>query len=736
MSNESQLPARSDAIDAAKGIAILCVVLIHSQLFFPGTIHQHVINRAVPVFLVLFGITSAHWWDKTPPNGRVRHWYGTRLRRLFPPYWTAILIWWAVQRLAARKPYGWDALLIGLTGYLPCPELGMTWFLTAILQLVLLYPILQLLTRVVGLATCLAVSIVILVFSHIYSLEIMSAVLRHLPLRDLVNPFYAFAIFVPQHFLLLFAGLLIVKCDWDKRLRAVLTAAVVCLAGLVLQHIFLPPSALNRVVAALTDIPLTICILAGAAFAVAIPTVGRALIWCGTWSWDLFLGQTVTYGLAYSAYVHRGGPDENRLAWTFVLLLGSCSFALARQRWRPSPVRIATVGIGIATGLLVAEVGVRLAGLDSRWPELALLGSRAPTSRYDPRLGWMNLPSSAGVLSWPDSDRSMRLTTNRQGFRFPRDFQIERTRPHRLAIVGDSQVFGFVVGDDEHLGAILDRELSDVETYPFGVPGYGPTQEMLILDEHVLPYRPDLVIAVLFLENDLNDETMSVAYGWLAKPYLTRVDGVWHTENIPVPLQLPGARQDARAYLRPFAAPFRLSALYRLLVSRASGSPGIAAACDRIGAARIESVPVPAANDPYLPVGFRRIDEQEPVCNTTSRCPQQHWLDGLPATIEAYRRMQLSSAKRGARFLALVTPSVAETRAGSYAITNAAVRGLSAVGVETISLVEAFSADGSPSRFIAKDLHWNPAGTRRAAEVVREWVNRALDEDTATVTAK
>ena len=55
---------RDPAIDMAKGVAILWVLLIHSDALHQNLLYRHVVNQAVPVFVVLFGLNSALWWRR------------------------------------------------------------------------------------------------------------------------------------------------------------------------------------------------------------------------------------------------------------------------------------------------------------------------------------------------------------------------------------------------------------------------------------------------------------------------------------------------------------------------------------------------------------------------------------------------------------------------------------------------------------------------------------------------
>src|SRR6476660_7462138 len=130
-------------IDWLKGFAILSVICIHSELAAKSWLHLHIVNRAVPVFLVLFGISSELSWQRAlarAPEDASRRWYWGRLRRLVPGYWALMVAWWLVVALWRKPPgdleLGPVQALLSFTGY--APWLGTTWFVTIILQYVLI----------------------------------------------------------------------------------------------------------------------------------------------------------------------------------------------------------------------------------------------------------------------------------------------------------------------------------------------------------------------------------------------------------------------------------------------------------------------------------------------------------------------------------------------------------------------------------------------------------------------
>jgi hypothetical protein len=105
-----------------------------------------------------------------------------------------------------------------------------------------------------------------------------------------------------------------------------------------------------------------------------------------------------------------------------------------------------------------------------------------------------------------------------------------------------------------------------------------------------------------------------------------------------------------------------------------------------------------------------------------SLCPEEHWLDGLPAAVAAYERMARLCEAHGIHFMALVAPAPTEFMRRAFPITTAMTSALREKGIEVISLEDPFTRSNDPMSLIAPDRHWNVEGTRVAAAVVEEWV--------------
>jgi len=84
----------------------------------------------------------------------------------------------------------------------------------------------------------------------------------------------------------------------------------------------------------------------------------------------------------------------------------------------------------------------------------------------------------------------------------------------RIAVIGDSYAAALEVPLDRTFWSLLPKRLAGcggtVEVLNFGVPAYGTAQEYLLLRDRALRYRPDLVLLVMTLGNDLENNRRSL----------------------------------------------------------------------------------------------------------------------------------------------------------------------------------------------------------------------------------
>jgi hypothetical protein len=178
-------------------------------------------------------------------------------------------------------------------------------------------------------------------------------------------------------------------------------------------------------------------------------------------------------------------------------------------------LRLAYDRIEALTGVTAWETG-RYEDLTYHW------------DRYDPTLGWTNLP---GYES--DERVPFRVRINAQGLRGERD-----TAPAaapgvtRIAVLGDSTTFGEEVDDAHTVPAHVEAALPGTEVLNFGVHGYGAGQMMLLLEARVFDFEPDVVVVVYLALDIFRDTEAAFVH---AKPVFALEEGRVAVRNVPVP---------------------------------------------------------------------------------------------------------------------------------------------------------------------------------------------------------
>jgi len=152
------------------------------------------------------------------------------------------------------------------------------------------------------------------------------------------------------------------------------------------------------------------------------------------------------------------------------------------------------VTAAVLAGIVVVEAAMRLVGADD-----------ALVWVPDPRVGWHQIPGAQ--RRWTSEGRGW-VAINTLGYR-DRERRLERLPgTHRVAVFGDSMTEGVQVNLDETFCYLVEEKFARgaqrVEVLNFGVNGYSPVQELLVMMEEVPRYRPDLVILALYLDNDVS----------------------------------------------------------------------------------------------------------------------------------------------------------------------------------------------------------------------------------------
>ena len=161
--------------------------------------------------------------------------------------------------------------------------------------------------------------------------------------------------------------------------------------------------------------------------------------------------------------------------------------------------RLGLLAAGLIVALLLLELGLRLAGVESRTPRW-----------FDPAVGWRFHPDQ--VVNMRRGAKELgSATIDSEGYRAPAWAPPHPSDGLAIACIGDSFTFGWAVGDDESWPARLQQELDGAlgagraRVRNFGVPGWNTVNEERQYPLDVRRWHPSLVV-IGFCLNDLQPE--------------------------------------------------------------------------------------------------------------------------------------------------------------------------------------------------------------------------------------
>jgi hypothetical protein len=158
------------------------------------------------------------------------------------------------------------------------------------------------------------------------------------------------------------------------------------------------------------------------------------------------------------------------------------------------------VGIVLALGAL--EVGARFLPSPFKGPENGIEICAGP-------LGWRGKPFYETVSATEDYVHNLKL--NSVGMHDGEHAQAKPEGTFRILMLGDSFVQGTQVREEETAHQVLENLLNEqdsgqkFEVISAGVGGWGTGQQLLYYRSEGRAYRPDLVILMLFMGNDVKD---------------------------------------------------------------------------------------------------------------------------------------------------------------------------------------------------------------------------------------
>lgn len=340
--------------------------------------------------------------------------------------------------------------------------------------------------------------------------------------------------------------------------------------------------------------------------------------------------------------------------------------------------------------LAAVELALRWGGFAGESVEL-----HARLLEHDPELGWAKVPNGEAAYRW--QGRRILETSNAQGARGP------EPSPDRQPVLflGDSFCEGYLVNDAEVFTSML-RE-AGMEAINHGVVGYSTDQELLLYRRVAPLYRAPRVV-VLFFDNDIWFNARDREHRAF-KPLFALADGKLTLTGQPVPAP------DPRALAAPAAGqtqPLRLLRLWEQLQTRTA--PIAEGAIEPSNELLLYQAAAPAEVEQAWSLTETILDQfQSEVRANGAELTLFYVPTVAAASAESWRQtQQLYGMAEGEWDIALVERRLAAACAR--------------LGIPLISATETLRtrmAAGEELYFTA-DGHWNAAGHRAVAEILRE----------------
>lgn len=99
------------------------------------------------------------------------------------------------------------------------------------------------------------------------------------------------------------------------------------------------------------------------------------------------------------------------------------------------------------------------------------------------------------------------VNTNSLGFR---DSEFENIKSLTIGVLGDSFLGAMEVSENEHISAIMEKLIGNIEVLNTGVSGYGTINELLVYKKILKPFAPDIVILFFNPTNDIEENSCAL----------------------------------------------------------------------------------------------------------------------------------------------------------------------------------------------------------------------------------
>ena len=317
---------------------------------------------------------------------------------------------------------------------------------------------------------------------------------------------------------------------------------------------------------------------------------------------------------------------------------------------------------------------------------------------YHPLLGYDGLPGVQGRF------HGAVVTHNAHGNRGPEVAIAKPAGMRRIVFIGDSQTWGYGVGDEETIPAQLARLLDEGggprhEVLNLGVGGYGTDQAFLKYLVQGRRYAPDAVVLTVF-KNDPVENAHTVYWG-VEKPRFYLDGGRLCLGNVP-PARAPGWPNN------------------RLLADREPSLriPGTGIDLARSATARFfmrrEWLPS------LMATGDGGLSLVRPYVGCV-RNREAYEGDGMEILTRLVTELKKVTDAEGARLVLLLVPKTKELEdPGSPAYYEPLKVALRARGIPFVDLRLHLPVDAEDAAFLPNDPHLSAAGSRVAAQALRD----------------
>lgn len=492
-------------------------------------------DHGVQLFLIIsgFGLTWGLLQKGAGPVLPLRSFYLRRFERIYPPYWMAHVIFFglAFVLLTLEVRHTSLSFYVSLTGFRLTPASFYAispswWYITLIVQLYLVYPLLWWLLKRLGANRFLIVCAVV-------AFGIRAAGLWLLSDSVYLDMWSRGAIFITRLPEFVFGMALAVwlrdhHASVDRWLAGppgLGLAALLFIGGTILSFDLMGMTVALFMIGLGLFIPL---------YAIwrrqDEPTTawGKGFKWIGQHTNSLFLMHhpfvnvlvPATFGANLLVNLPRGiigGLASFLVTIPFALLLERITAwaqrviagSLKRWGWGRAGVMAAVV-----TGLVVALLlGAELLIRRFNPQEVRGWGER-PSLTPSEQFGWHLIPNSVTNLRWLTYDYT--LAANSLGFPGPEYPSTRTPGTLRILVTGDAFSSAEGVNTDQSWPRLLETRLNadssnaGAEVLNFAITGYGPNQYAAVVEHFAPLYRPDVILVEMFV-NDYLDVLMSDA---------------------------------------------------------------------------------------------------------------------------------------------------------------------------------------------------------------------------------